>query len=128
MRREAVTASVCVLMIALSSFVILIPDLTADDGSLPSSFDQREYGIVTPPKYQNPWDTCWAFGGAGAAETAILKTIDNFSIKVFTVDDSADGNGHMYATVLVVIIALIAAVAIYLRKRGACTLGSNNRE
>ena len=39
----------------------------------PSSFDQRDLGIVTSVKFQNPWGTCWAFAGTSAAETAILN-------------------------------------------------------
>lgn len=39
----------------------------------PSSFDQRDLGVVTSVKYQSPWGTCWAFAGTSAAETAILN-------------------------------------------------------
>ena len=38
-------------------------------------FDLRDYGVVTPVKYQNPWSTCWSFGGIAAAETSILTTL-----------------------------------------------------
>ena len=41
----------------------------------PVRFDLREYGVVTPVKYQNPWGTCWSFGGIAAAETSILTTL-----------------------------------------------------
>ena len=41
--------------------------------AFPSSFDQRDLGIVTSVKFQNPWGTCWAFAGTSAAETAILN-------------------------------------------------------
>ena len=44
-------------------------------GGLPSAYDQRSAGIVTPVKNQNPWGTCWAFGGIGAAETSILTLL-----------------------------------------------------
>ena len=30
----------------------------------PVRFDLRDYGVVTPVKYQNPWSTCWSFGGS----------------------------------------------------------------
>ena len=40
---------------------------------LPASFDLRQSfpGNVTPVKCQNPFSTCWAFGGIAAAETSI---------------------------------------------------------
>ena len=54
------------------------------DAPLPEKFDQRERGIVTPVKQQNPLATCWSFGGTSAAETAILtmlgKTYDETGI------------------------------------------------
>ena len=37
----------------------------------PVRFDLREYGVVTPVKFQNPWSTCWSFGGIAAAESSI---------------------------------------------------------
>ena len=41
----------------------------------PVRFDLREYGVVTPVKFQNPWSTCWSFGGIAAAESSILTTL-----------------------------------------------------
>ena len=41
----------------------------------PVRFDLRDYGVVTPVKYQNPWSTCWSFGGIAAAESSILTTL-----------------------------------------------------
>ncbi|MBQ3685569.1 MAG: hypothetical protein II933_04175 [Candidatus Methanomethylophilaceae archaeon] len=75
MNTKAMLAAAIVLTFLLSSAAI--PAAYADDGDegLPSKFDQRDLGIVTPPKYQNPWGTCWAFGGTGAAETAILTLL-----------------------------------------------------
>ena len=79
MNGKAILSSAVVLLFILSSFTALIPaasaDVAADSTGLPSSFDQRDLGIVTPPKYQYPWDTCWAFSGTGSAETAILSAM-----------------------------------------------------
>ena len=41
----------------------------------PVRFDLREYGVVTPVKMQDPWGTCWSFGGIAAAESSILTTL-----------------------------------------------------
>ena len=72
--RGAVLISAAMAVIMISTVLVTAVDTSADD-PLPSSFDQRDLGIVTPPKYQNPWGTCWAFGGTGAAETAILTAM-----------------------------------------------------
>jgi C1A family cysteine protease len=39
---------------------------------LPSSFDWRDYGKVTPVKDQNPCGTCWTFGTTSVLESAVL--------------------------------------------------------
>jgi len=39
---------------------------------LPSSWDWRDYGKVTPVKNQNPCGTCWAFGTTSVLESAVL--------------------------------------------------------
>ena len=44
----------------------------AKDG-LPEKYDLRDDGLVTPVKFQNPWGTCWAFGGIAAMESSILS-------------------------------------------------------
>ena len=41
--------------------------------ALPSSYDLRDEGVVTPVKRQNPWSTCWGFAAISAAETSILS-------------------------------------------------------
>ena len=45
------------------------------DYALPSRYDMREAGIVTPVKLQYPWMDCWGFGGIAAAETSILSSM-----------------------------------------------------
>jgi C1A family cysteine protease len=43
-------------------------------GVLPSSWDWRTYGIVTPIRDQGGCGGCWAFGTVGVMESAILKS------------------------------------------------------
>jgi C1A family cysteine protease len=42
-------------------------------GTLPSSYDSRTYGYITPVKNQGSWGTCWAFSALGIAEANIVK-------------------------------------------------------
>lgn len=41
---------------------------------LPSRFDARDWGWVTPLKDQGDANSCWAFSNIGALETALLKS------------------------------------------------------
>ena len=60
-----------------------VPEWAADNGqhspalsaqaSIPDQYDLRNDGLVTPVKLQNPWSSCWAFGGTAAAESSILS-------------------------------------------------------
>ena len=62
-----------------------IPEWAVDDGvdaqsgkleaqsALPSKYDLRSDGLVTPVKSQSPWQACWAFAGIAAAETSMLS-------------------------------------------------------
>ncbi|WP_297828154.1 lectin like domain-containing protein [uncultured Methanobrevibacter sp.] len=42
--------------------------------SLPSKFDARDWGWVTPEKFQGDNDDCWAFATVASIETALLKS------------------------------------------------------
>ncbi len=76
MNRKSILAVAVVMVFLLPSIAIMLPASSAEDSEgLPSSFDQRDLGIVTPPKYQNPWGVCWAFGGIAAAETSVLNML-----------------------------------------------------
>jgi len=61
---------------------------------LPASFDQRDLGIVTSVKYQNPWGTCWSFSGTSAAETAILNYL-RLNGKAFDADELDLSEKHL---------------------------------
>ncbi len=62
-----------------------VPEWAIDDGenaqegvltaqaAIPGTYDLRSEGLVTPVKLQNPWGSCWAFGGTAAAETSLLS-------------------------------------------------------
>ena len=64
------------LLLALALCAGLLPAAAENaDDEFPVRFDLREYGVVTPVKTQNPWSTCWAFGGIAAAETSILTSL-----------------------------------------------------
>jgi C1A family cysteine protease len=41
---------------------------------LPSSWDSREHGWVTPVRDQSPWGTCWTFASFATLETQLLKS------------------------------------------------------
>ena len=41
---------------------------------IPSSWDSRDYGWVTPVKNQNPLGTCWTFAANAVIETQLLRT------------------------------------------------------
>ena len=46
---------------------------TIDIDSIPTKFDLRDWGWVTPVKNQGSMGACWAFGVSGAMESAILR-------------------------------------------------------
>ena len=42
--------------------------------TLPSRYDSRDWGWVSPVKNQGPMGACWTFGNCGALESLLLKT------------------------------------------------------
>ena len=52
---------------------------------LPSRYDLRDEGRVTPIRSQNPWGTCWAFAAVAALESSYLT---NFRARPEDVDFS----------------------------------------
>ena len=42
-------------------------------GTLPSSYDSRSYGYITPVRDQGYWGSCWAFSAIGMAEANLVK-------------------------------------------------------
>jgi len=42
-------------------------------GSLPSAYDSRDYGYITPVKDQGSGGNCWAFGGIATLEACLKK-------------------------------------------------------
>ena len=86
-RISAVLALTMVLPLGLSACAVATQPAVAEssvdktdthvsgESDFPVRFDLREYGVVTPVKYQNPWGSCWSFGGIAAAETSILTTL-----------------------------------------------------
>jgi hypothetical protein len=49
--------------------------VSAAGTSLPSSFDLRVKGVITPVKQQRPWGTCWGFAATAASEGSILTDL-----------------------------------------------------
>ncbi|WP_298523659.1 C1 family peptidase, partial [uncultured Methanobrevibacter sp.] len=66
-------------------FVLL--NNTIDVTSIPSKFDLREWGWVSPVKNQGHMGSCWTFAMIGALESAILKA---YGIEF----DLSEGNLH----------------------------------
>ena len=60
-------------------------DALSTQASIPEKYDLRDEGVVTPVKLQNPWGSCWAFGGLAAAETSILSTL-GYKYEDFNID------------------------------------------
>ena len=60
------------IMAAAGMKLVLINNLI-DVAKLPSRFDLRDWGWVTPVRDQGSMGSCWTFGTAGAIESAILR-------------------------------------------------------
>jgi len=41
--------------------------------TLPSAYDSRDYGYITPVRNQNPYGTCWSFGTIAPIEAYMIK-------------------------------------------------------
>lgn len=48
-------------------------EISAEEIMLPSKYDARESGIITPAKAQGHSGCCWAFAAISAAETSMIK-------------------------------------------------------
>ncbi len=46
--------------------------LVEEENLLPSAYDMRDYGRVSPVRDQGRYGTCWAFASLGALETTVL--------------------------------------------------------
>ncbi|MBQ3404268.1 MAG: hypothetical protein IJG63_02475, partial [Oscillospiraceae bacterium] len=82
---KRIIALLLVLLLALSTVPALAADtqqaiqepapdfeLTTQGGDIPSRYDSRDYGYVTPVKTQ-PWGNCWAHAACACAETYMIK-------------------------------------------------------
>ena len=67
--------SILLTLTMLLSLIVPVFAETAEEDEYPVRFDLRDYGVVTPVKRQNPWGSCWSFGGIAAAESSILTTL-----------------------------------------------------
>ncbi len=75
-RKDSMKKRIALLLVlCLVAGIVPAFALESDADALPSRFDLRSYGVVTPVKRQNPWNSCWSFGGIAAAETSILTSL-----------------------------------------------------
>ena len=60
-------------IIASEGMALVLINNTIDVTELPSRFDLRDWGWLTPVKNQGNKGACWTFGSSGAMESAILR-------------------------------------------------------
>ena len=60
-------------IIASAGMKLTLINNTINVTSLPSKFDLRDWGWVTPVRNQGHMGACWAFGTFGAIESAVLR-------------------------------------------------------
>ena len=61
------------LKIGDGDYILINADTSDFNGTLPSKYDLRELGYVTPVKNQGSGGNCWAFSTYAALESCILK-------------------------------------------------------
>ena len=69
--------------------------------NIPSKYDLRDYGRVSPVKNQDPWGTCWVFASMASLESSFLtqrmgKALDlsEFHLAWYTYMDQREGHSY----------------------------------
>lgn len=79
--------------------------------SLPTQYDSRNYGYITPVKNQGDYNTCWTFGAAASCEAYMIKhgvhvgengpkadlslNLSEFHLAYYTYTDAYDAEGML---------------------------------
>ena len=79
--------------------------------ALPTSYDSRDYGYITPVRNQGDYNTCWAFGTAASCEAYMIKhgvhvgengpkadlslNLSEFHLAYYTYTDAYDAEGML---------------------------------
>ena len=89
-------------IIASAGMKLTLINNTINVTSLPSKFDLRDWGWVTPVRDQGHMGACWAFGTFGAIESAVLRYLgleidgsENNMRVIYSEDDSYDEFGKI---------------------------------
>lgn len=97
--------------VILSAFLVLLlqnaagahfADIAEAMTPLPSSYDAKDEGLVTSPKNQYSFGTCWAFAVAAAAESSLIKSgladqnidLSEYQLAYFTYSKAKDPLGN----------------------------------